>query len=1082
MIKNYSAVMAGAGTGKTYSLVQNYLSALFGLHDEKKRPQEILALTFTQKAAHEMRLRITKRLSEFLVEPNQDDPLVLLAKEQEKNLPDAEEIKRLLRALPNAPIATFHSFCADFLRKEAKSVGIDDAFEIMAPDDELFLAQNILRPLILDEIKKPSPLRNLIAQYRLGNGLASSGLVDGILKLYFKLFEKGINCDDLASLTSKNRPSAKDLDLGLLNIKLALKDFLALKSSPKTEEKLSDIQNAVYSFPSFEPFNESVLAKEFIKLRSLVGGNYGDKQARSALVLEVVKLGANIVDHQSIYENALANILVRFHHDFEKQKQSLAKLSYSDLLLKTKHALLCDLNLRKKAKGLIKHVLIDEYQDTSPLQEDIVALLLEDKKSEQGIVSNRAMNDVSFKNGPSLFVVGDKKQSIYGFRGADAKLFDGIIKKMASSHEEGFSKLLLTTNRRSKKSILALSNLVSKYSLSAQGYEKEHDLKPFGDDDGRTALWIGEENNDESKNNNNLKVSAYGVVDLIKKGREAKDIVILVRRIKSASLIKEHLRGLGVNARIIGGEGFFQCQEIVDVLSFLRLLNYPGDSLAMAVVLRSPLVLLTDQEILHIAKIAELSVPGLISACENSDSNLRTKLEKLLATLESLRSKVSKSLYEAFDWLMKETDYCYALGLMNNPEQKWANIEKLSSLLTKSNKNPFTLIDEFYGHIANKSKEPLAMMNKGDDACTIMTIHQSKGLEFKVVVLADGEAESLANYDEFLADEELGVVLKPKAMAACAPDGQDRLLTKTRYELCRSKIKEREELEMARLLYVAITRAKDELYIACSLETFQKSAEKESNTLNGLLLRAYHHAREEFLACSNIEFICRPEKIYHSEKQEFQATEVFSYEQVITRVFASQLQAKSTEINSLIKKQQLFLPIIDGDLAHKVLSQVGPTIGFKVDNDSLIKAAWRSLSIPEPSFETVRAIKNTLALLKGSLHGYKELTFELPISFQPTPKILIEGFLDLVVEFEDFIGVIEFKSSKRLVNEPNTYLQVLAYAEALSGIKPVKFAVVLIGGINELLWQDYDDNAQKIFFKELSLMNEPKTLEEVLQR
>src|SRR5437868_6760210 len=113
------AARAGAGTGKTFSLVENYIASLLGTDPSKvkKRPQQILALTFTQKAANEMRLRVALKLNELL----SDDNL------------DKEELRRILRALPQATIATFHSFCASLLRQEAQTLGIDDQFAILLP-------------------------------------------------------------------------------------------------------------------------------------------------------------------------------------------------------------------------------------------------------------------------------------------------------------------------------------------------------------------------------------------------------------------------------------------------------------------------------------------------------------------------------------------------------------------------------------------------------------------------------------------------------------------------------------------------------------------------------------------------------------------------------------------------------------------------------------------------------------------------------------------------------------------------------------------------------------------------------------
>lgn len=1061
----HTAVMAGAGTGKTYSLVENYLCALFGLNGlSKKRPSEILALTFTQKAAHEMRLRITKRLSEFLLSTS--DPLMELAEKEGVMLPDAEEIKRLLRALPNAPIATFHSFCADLLRKEAQAIGLDDNFEILTPNEEQELARNILRPIILQEIKKAkTPLKAMVARFRLGNGF-TFGLVDGLLKLYFKLFEKGIEPKDLLN-TIKDRRAVNIASLK--GIKKAWADFYLTNISQKTKERLNQVSLAIDALEAYlEPFNEVQVNRHFALLRKSVGGNFGDALARQALVKEVVSFGALIVDLQSLGDEiCLSEILVQFHEQFEQSKKSQGSISYSDLLTMTKKALLLDLDLRARAKKTIKHLLIDEYQDTSPLQEDIISLLLEDKNGSQIVADGKLLQKVSFLNGPSLFVVGDKKQSIYGFRGADISLFDAMVEKMAQTHKETgqFSKRFLTTNRRSKKSILSLVNLVALHTLRDQGYDLEQALVPNTLDEGQASLWVNEDDG-AHKSNANLICAAFGISKLLEKGRKACDVVILVRRIKAASILKEHLQALGISSRIVGGEGFFKAQEIVDLLCFLRLINHPGDSLALAIVLRSPLVLLSEQQILLIANYGGITVPNAIEAFNSGKLGECPRLQKLFLLLEKLKVTIGiKGLSDSLEIIIKETDYAYALGLMDNHEQKWANVEKLSSMFLKNHKNPFSVIDEYYGHIFNETKEPQALGEIDEDAVTIMTIHQSKGLEFKVVVIADGESLNITNYDDFLVDKRLGLCLKPKTMASCAPDGQDKLLAQTRYDQCKNDLKAAEELEMARLLYVALTRAKEELYVACSKEAFENHKPK---TLVGLFLKSLYNDKEQFLKSCSIEVINQPTH-YQKALMTPLDVEIFSYPKVVKRIFASSLESSTKEISRLIRKYPNgHRKLINGDHAHKLLSLAGPASFVQNFDDgmidNLLSAISRSQSILY-DLDTAQAVKITLQVLNKALLGYEKAIFELPLFCDA--HVMIEGFADLVVEFAEFIGVIEFKSSLRLVHEPNTYLQILAYAHALSPLKPVKFSVVLVGSHEELLWQDYDEKTRNLFLSEI---------------
>ncbi len=226
------AVMASAGTGKTYSLVENYLRALLGLDGTgvKKRPNEILALTFTEKAAHEMRLRITRQLSSLQSETLKDHVL----QNEVDNLPNKDALRRILRAIPNAPIATFHAFCSSLLRREARAIGVDDRFDILLPREELVLARNVLRPIILSEINSGnSVVKSMVARFRLTNGLMSLGLIDGLLSLYFKLGEKGISCNHLESVTKVCETRPDTLEHHIVKVLQPIDRFLQLEITPK---------------------------------------------------------------------------------------------------------------------------------------------------------------------------------------------------------------------------------------------------------------------------------------------------------------------------------------------------------------------------------------------------------------------------------------------------------------------------------------------------------------------------------------------------------------------------------------------------------------------------------------------------------------------------------------------------------------------------------------------------------------------------------------------------------------------------------------------------------------------------------
>jgi len=1082
-----TAVMASAGTGKTYSLVENYLYSLFGLDGTgiNKRPHEILALTFTEKAAHEMRLRITWQLANLLSDQPQENGLMAVAKDY-----DRSEVRRILRAMPNAPIATFHAFCASLIRKEARSFGIDERFAILLPRDEWMLARNVLRPIILKEINSGNvALKSMVARFRLKNGGLALGLIDGLLSLYFSLFEKGIDSHDLLPLTSTQNRSV--LPRSLHEVKLATDRFLALKTSADTRSRLLAVADHLQSFKQEMGLkDEWQVSRWFLHLRNMVKGNFGDRIARSVLVSSIVSLGGSLVDFYVFDdEMTVAHTLSQFHQQFERVKSEAQKLSYADLLHKTKQALITDQRLRQRVKLGIKHVLVDEYQDTSPLQEDIVALLLENRQREDGITTKgRVIDQVDITDGPSLFVVGDRKQSIYGFRGAEAALLPHMIDKMAKSArgEHGFSRKILQINRRSAPAVIALINLVSRHTLMAQGYDEAESLVAFKQEDrGKCALWVGGESNRADRTIDNLSRAADGVAKILRDRPQVmpKDIVILVRRIKSAGVIQRELARLGVPARVVGGDGFFQQQEVVDILSALKLLTDPSNALALAVVLRSPLVLLLDQEILLVKGSVDqtLSLLRVREALALLSDGSRERLARFLNALDKIKSAVlTDGLVRALDILIDDCDFAHSLGVSDHPFQKWANIEKLSVMFAKDTRNPFVAIDDYYACIADDSREPLAYAQMESNAVSLMTIHQSKGLEFDIVVLADAESSPVENYGDFLVDRKHGVVCRPKGrlIAACGPsDSSERAMAQTRFDRCRKVQRAKETEEASRLLYVALTRAKSELYIVSSYESFFVGA--HAGSLIGLFLQAHRTDAASFLQLCHIEHMSEPvlQLAATSKDRPVADAATLSNSKGNVRIFASALKVSSSgKIRDLVdyavggQKRHI---IIDGNRAHKLIACAGDMLFGGLDRglplDRLMDAAFRAqgLVVDDDSLLMKKQVMGTLTLLAREFRSARNAVFEKPLCSWPLPSVMVEGFADLVVEYDDFVGVIELKSSYRLVVDPNTYFQAMAYAHALSQQfdQPVKFAVLLVGNNSHLKWNPYDAHAHAVFIE-----------------
>lgn len=1070
------ATVASAGTGKTYSLVENYLAALFGLDDSgiKKRPSQILALTFTQKAAHEMRIRVAGRLGQLINGYVVTDPLVQLAESKGVKFPKNEEIKLILRSLPNAPIATFHAFCSALLKQEAAMLGIVGELDILEPNDELELAKNTVRSILLAKINESQSYRSLVSRFRMSSSIRNSGLIDTVINVYFKLFEKGVSPEDLSYYAEHQKVVPADMEKCLVSIERALDQFSQTSLTAGAKARVVDIiENYNRLKNCLSRLDEHEMARAFQALRNSLKGNFGSGEYRRALVLEVVKLGAILVDYFVVEDEvALVSLLGEFHVQFSQLKLDMMKLSYSDLLVRVRDALRDNLDFRQKIKQRFKHIMVDEYQDTSPLQEQIVALLAENKTQEAHVQSSvDILEHLNFEFGPSLFVVGDKKQSIYGFRGADIKLFDRILGKMQRSHHKSgsYSKRILKTNYRSSRKVIELINDVSCHILKDQAYSVDDDLLPHkADKIGHCEIWVSDNEQGHSKNASNLLCASHGIAQLLANRPDLapKDITVLVRRIKAAASIKSELSSLGIESRIIGGEGFFQQQEIIDLLSALKLLVDPAHPIATLTVLRSPLVMLTDDELLRMSenKTISLMIAEKALGLEVLSKKSSERLCIFLKTLEEIKSQYQQGLSYALDILMERTDFCYALGLYHNSQQRLANVNKLRFLLAGSRDNYVKKIEDFYRKIENNFGEPLAPDASSENVVRIMTIHQSKGLEFKVVVLADSESALPHDNDDLLFDKELGLRIKPKlrAIADCAPTGTEREGARTRFDMIRENNQAQEKAEMARLLYVALTRAQEEIYVAAS----SLNSVKKADSLLGLFLTAIKNVPQKNIIFNTPKIIMEEQEYLDNNGR------IFASQQKSTRIFSSALKVPpELDFSAVIDKSlRSVFRNIDGNLAHSIIADVGSQIA-KIESlekntlKHLIDACGRSLG----DYEDEKKLQRTLAaclvsleVLHGALKMGRRVIFEKPLFSRPHPDILIEGFSDLVIEFDDFIGVIEFKSSSRLATHPDTYAQVFAYAAALKKLKPVQFAVLLIGAKSPIHWQEFNSECEKL--------------------
>lgn len=1063
----HKIVLASAGTGKTYSLVENYLHAVLGLNlNEPKKPHEILALTFTDKAAEEMRLRIAQRLTNLLFS---NDPIKDVFNEKEIKSLDAAELKKIIRGLSSSQICTFHSFAANFLRQYGKKFFINHDFAILSPFKESIIAKNILGFLLIEQIKEQnSIIKNLCARYKLENSFLAEGLIESIWKVYNSILEKTYDFSSFHAPQGKNI-IFENFDL----LKKSIINAHSAQLTPTAKARLKDVNENFLSFEqALDSLKENLVATKFLHLKNSLKGNFAGS-VRTSIVDELEKTGVSLYEYFiQDDEFEIVKILQLFHNKFSNYKKDNNFFSYADLLINTVQILKNDFEIKEEINKRFKHIMVDEYQDTSPIQQDLV-LLLSSKNSfcsQDDIMSKSIMDDQK-----SLFIVGDKKQSIYGFRGAQSSLFDSMLKKL-QENEKNFLFDVLNINRRSDKNILAFVNLVASHTLKEQGYSEKENLIANTENCGDIAIWTVE--NDA----NFSTITAQGIKNLIDdKNAIAQDITILVRRIKSAQFIKEELKNLGINSIIVGGEGFFQRQEIVDLIHALKLMIDKTCSLSFAVVLRSPLILLSDNDILAIKIFLDennrndfslANVENLIDTIPISNES-KNKIKNFTNIINDAKNILGeKNLGYVLNLLLTKTKFLAFYALGDQKEQVLANIEKFHAMLISSYENPWNLVHDLEKQIKENKREPLAKSNAHENAVQIMTIHQSKGLEFKTLVVTDMESTPPVCKDNILFDEDLKIAIKAKNRL-CKNFIIDRSEPKFFHKFSKiiQKRSSQEAHEQARLLYVALTRAKHNLYFAITKKSLEKKT--SSKTLCNLLLSAKEAKKTEFEQLCPTKVLEENKNDIHQKNNEQIQTSYKKYchKTLMKRFFSSSLKAENTASIELPLVQPHDLKI-NGSIAHQIIAKTAENLfdlKAHISADlifELINASVRQLS-DKVNKDTITASFITINALAPILKQAQEIYCEMHLLTKPNEFILVEGFADMVINTKEKLYVLDFKSFHEHMTSLNTLMQVVSYAHALEAIfhKPIFFAPCYIGSPEPIAWHFYDTHYKNFFME-----------------
>ncbi|WP_447962513.1 UvrD-helicase domain-containing protein [Nitrospira sp. Ecomares 2.1] len=825
-------VLAGAGTGKTTLLVNRLIHALLR-EPHPLRLTDMLALTFTNKAANEMKARLRDRLHGLLADCEAE------AGSEGVGGTGLEEFKQryhvstghvrgkiqvALSDLEKSQIATLHSFAAHILRLYPLEARVDPHFQEDDGTQFLQIFQDVWDAWLEQELGAKGSAH---AQWR--DLLNHMGLKE-IRSFAFSLCQDQISIPELErQMDAEGSPAAfrmwletkqhqvrslltqydraKPRKIGkLLSLAERVLDWVGQGRSP-TDFPLSDAEKVLLGSPIGKAPGEWN-ASDFQDARRAIQGAQQMLQVNEALLSRVIHL--------------LGPFAARVRQGFSDK----GWIRFDGLLIRVRDLLRDHPMVREQLKGTYAAIMVDEFQDTDPVQYEILLYL-----GERPHACGQFWRDIQLMPG-KLFIVGDPKQSIYAFRRADIEAFDQVVKKVT---DDGGIVCTLLTNFRSDGSILEAVNAVFDRLFIPQanvqppnvplavGRMREASSGSIGVE---ICVMANPQEEDEWDADRATRVEAEWLAGWIEEqlvpGRQwimekgvrtslrPGHIAVLLRKFTNAQVYLEALQRHNIPCITDGERHFYKRQEVIDVVNVLRVLDDPTDALALVGILRSSLGGLTDQEIMDVMKLGPLDVRQAHKMNEwgNSKQSVIQGLFQRLAWLHIQANRLP--IPELLDHLFLQLPLVELAAASSHGEQAVVNVWKLRDLMSEQAALPhvsFSVwVERLVEALMTHPPEPEAPLAEETlDAVRVLTIHKAKGLEFPVVILpglhqrATGpDRGAHISYDWISG--LYGCTLPPVWNR-----GQIPLWEKQRI---------REAAEQRRVLYVGMTRARERLILS----------------------------------------------------------------------------------------------------------------------------------------------------------------------------------------------------------------------------------------------------------------------------
>jgi ATP-dependent helicase/nuclease subunit A len=850
-LDRHVAVTAGPGAGKTTVLVERYLHIL---RTRDISIDQIVAITFTNRAANEMRERLRTELDKVLSSTTSNERAKWM---------------RHKRTLEGAIITTIHGFCARLLREFPVEADIDPQFILLDAHQSAMLEEAVVEETLTEFISA-----NHQAITELAAGVGRARLTRGLINIYRTMRNQGLTVEKLQPLVEKNHKTVEDYKRAVEELSLKIREFIQIsvlsssveKKRREAEKRWPVLRETLLNAPdSSSPAELSEAVKNFReatrptaqgKIRELVkeldeliwkdkpGGALGGLVPQTFFDLHARRYAVDLVEVVRAIERRL-----------DEQKRRRSSLDFDDLQVRALKLLEEHPEVLRRTAGRYRFFLVDEFQDTNSLQRDLMAKL--------ALGNERRAN---------LFIVGDRKQSIYGFRGADVDVFREMTARIES---QGGLPITLNRNFRSQRPLISCFNFLFERvfererietELNELGYvEHEASVAAREDEDSPPVAELlidVRENNSSPRSDASLSRSTWAdakprerdaeqlaarIMSIAgkesistrdgKRAVEYRDIALLFRAMTEVHIYEAAFRRSGVPYVTVDGKGFYAREEITDFIQLLRFLDNKTDEVALAAVLRSPICGLSDDTLLALRcppKQTDKELPLTTSdrreygrrsdvrpllnalrtheSIDSIDQAERAALDRARDLLNELIGRGTRSrVSDLLRFAVEASEYRIVAAANFDGSQRLANIEKLFTLAERYESSGAYTIRDFVRFVRDfeeaGGRESEGQIDDSADAVRLMSIHQSKGLEFPVVIIPDLHRQPDNRREWWALDRHRGLTLK-------IPDGTGKLAAGRAFVEFTERAKLREEFESMRLLYAAATRAQDRLMLS----------------------------------------------------------------------------------------------------------------------------------------------------------------------------------------------------------------------------------------------------------------------------